>query len=140
MAKADRLVTDRTTRRAARTRHGRASTRPWGDAARVPRKTRQVGCERTRLIRRGSITSETLMRRRDLLTRLLESEKAERKQEQQQARSRAGQRKRKKLPYTSFDKYIKQKNMETELIKTVPVEMPAYYIEKSKQYFHSIEK
>jgi hypothetical protein len=30
--------------------------------------------------------------------------------------------------------------METELIKTVPVEMQPYYIEKSKQYFHSIEK
>jgi hypothetical protein len=87
------------------------------------------------------LTSETLMRQQDILTRLLESEKAERKQEQDYKReAEQAKEKERSLPAPSFDKYIKQKNKETELIKTVPVEMQPYYIEKSKQYLQSIEK
>lgn len=87
------------------------------------------------------LTSETLMRQQDILTRLLESEKAERKQEQDNKReAEQAKEKERSLPAPSFDKYIKQKNKETELIKTVPVEMQPYYIEKSKQYLQSIEK
>ncbi|MCX6187531.1 MAG: hypothetical protein NTU43_11145 [Bacteroidetes bacterium] len=87
------------------------------------------------------LTSETLMRQQDILTRLLESEKAERKQEQDNKReAEQAKEKERSLPTPSFDKYIKQKNKETELIKTVPVGMQPYYIEKSKQYLHSIEK
>ena len=81
------------------------------------------------------------MRQQDILTRLLESEKAERKQEQDNKReAEQAKEKERSLPTPSFDKYIKQKNKETELIKTVPVEMQPYYIEKSKQYLQSIEK
>ncbi len=87
------------------------------------------------------LTNETLMRQQEILTRLLESEKAERKQEQDDKRE-AEQAKEKERSITapSFDKYIKQKQNETELIKTVPAQMQPYYIQKTKQYFNSIEK
>jgi hypothetical protein len=85
------------------------------------------------------LSNELLMRQEQILTRLLESEKAEKKQEQDVKRE-AEQSKEKERPSPpDFNKYIQQKNRETELLKTVPAEMQPYYKEKVKQYLNSVE-
>lgn len=84
------------------------------------------------------ITNELLQRQEEIVTRLLESEKAERKQEQDQKRE-AEQAKEKPAPTPpSFDQYIQQKNKEKELLETIPAEMQPYYKEKTKEYFKKV--
>jgi hypothetical protein len=85
------------------------------------------------------LSGELLMRQQDILTRLLESEKAERKQEQDNKRE-AEQAKEKQRPTPpDFEKYIQQKNKEKELLETIPAEMQPYYKEKTKEYFNKID-
>jgi hypothetical protein len=84
------------------------------------------------------LSSELLMRQQDILTRMLESEKAERKQEQDQKRE-AEQAKQIPPPNPpSFDYYLKQKQKEQELLETIPIELQPYYKDKAKEYFNKI--
>ena len=84
------------------------------------------------------ITNQLLQRQEEIVTRLLESEKAERKQEQDQKRE-AEQAKEKPAPTPpSFDQYIQQKNKEKELLETIPADMQPYYKEKTKEYFKKV--
>lgn len=84
------------------------------------------------------LSNQLLQRQQDILTRLLESEKAERKQEQDNKRE-AEQAKEKPAPTPpDFEQYIKQKNKEKELLETIPAEMQPYYKEKAKEYFNKI--
>ncbi len=85
-----------------------------------------------------SLTSEMLQRQQDILTRLLESEKAERKQEQEEKREAEQAKDKPKTAPPAFDLYIQQKNKEKELLETIPADMQPYYKEKSKEYFNRI--
>lgn len=84
------------------------------------------------------LTTEMLQRQQDILTRLLESEKAERKQEQEEKREAEQAKEKPKTAPPAFDLYIQQKNREKELLETIPPDMQPYYKEKSKQYFNRI--
>lgn len=84
------------------------------------------------------LTTEMLQRQQDILTRLLESEKAERKQEQEEKREAEQAKEKPKTSPPAFDLYIQQKNREKELLETIPPDMQPYYKEKSKQYFNRI--
>jgi hypothetical protein len=84
------------------------------------------------------LSNQLIQRQQDILTRLLESEKAERKQEQDPKRE-AEQAKEKPTPTPpNFEQYIKQKEKEKELLETIPAEMQPYYQEKTKEYFNKI--
>lgn len=84
------------------------------------------------------LTTEMLQRQQEILTRMLESEKAEKKQEQEQKRE-AEQAKEKPKPIPpDFEQYIKQKNKEKELQQTIPLQLQPYYKEKAKAYFNKI--
>lgn len=84
------------------------------------------------------LSAELLMRQQDILTRMLESEKAERKQEQDQKRE-AEQAKQLPPPNPpSFENYLKQKRKEQELLETIPIELQPYYKDKAKEYFNKI--
>lgn len=86
------------------------------------------------------LTTETLMRQQQILTRLLESEKAEKKQEQDAKReAEQAQEKERIAPPPNFDKYLQQKNKETELLRTVPVEMKPYFKQKANEYLKGIQ-
>jgi len=85
-----------------------------------------------------NLTNEMLMRQQDILTRLLDSEKAERKQDQENKREAEQAREKQRMAPPSFDNYIKQKEKETELLKTVPAEMQPYYKQKAKEYLNII--
>lgn len=84
------------------------------------------------------LTTEMLQRQQEILTRLLESEKAERKQEQEEKREAEQAKDKPKPSPPAFDLYIQQKNKEKELLETIPADMQPYYKEKSKEYFNRI--
>jgi hypothetical protein len=74
------------------------------------------------------LTQETINRQQDILTRLLESEKAEKKQEQDKKReAEQSKEKDRNAPPPVFNNYIDKKNKEAEILKTVPSELKHYY-------------
>ena len=86
------------------------------------------------------LETETMRRQQDILTRLLESEKAEREREQDNKReSHVGQDSPNHVP-PSMEEYIKQKNKEAEYLKTVSPSLNTYYKQKVKDYFKALEK
>jgi hypothetical protein len=81
------------------------------------------------------LTQETINRQQDILTRLLESEKAEKKQEQDKKReAEQSKEKDRNAPPPVFNNYIDKKNKEAEILKTVPSELKPYYKNKANQY------
>ena len=81
------------------------------------------------------LTQETINRQQDILTRMLESEKAEKKQEQDKKReAEQSKEKDRTAPPPAFDNYIDKKNKETEILKTVPSELKPYYKTKANEY------
>jgi hypothetical protein len=80
------------------------------------------------------LTQETLMRQQEILTRLLEHEKAEKKQEEEQKRE-ANQGKELPKPSPNYlEKYKKNTTKDTEILQSIPLEMQPYYKQKSKEY------
>lgn len=85
------------------------------------------------------ITRETLLRQQDIVTRLLESEKAEMQRELDEKReSREGQDKFYGNPAAFFE-YNKLKAKESEMIKVVPPALKPFYKKKANAYFLSFE-
>ena len=84
------------------------------------------------------LSGELLMRQQEILTRLLDSEKAERKQEQDNKREAEQAKEKPRVVPPDFEKYIKQKNKEKELLETIPADLQPYYKEKAKEYFNKI--
>ncbi len=83
------------------------------------------------------ITDLTLNRQQDILTRLLESEKAEKEREQEQKReSFEGKDMSRSSP--QFEEYKKAKTKETELLKTIPPSFNNFYKNLVNSYFQTI--
>lgn len=81
------------------------------------------------------ITRETMMRQQEILTKLLEAEKAEREREQEERReSREAKDEDYGNPEIYFE-YKRRKNNETELLRTVPANLNPFYREKVDEYF-----
>ncbi len=85
------------------------------------------------------INAETLRRQQEIVTRMLESEKAE------QQRELDDKRESKESPdifynnLSKFFKYNKIKEKETELLRTVPPNLTPFYKTKVNEYFLSFE-
>ena len=87
-----------------------------------------------------AITNETMKRQQDILTRLLESEKAEREREQDEKR-KSNEAKNQDLSNPSqFLEYKRMKEKELELLNTVPPSLTPFYKEKVNNYFNSVSK
>ena len=84
------------------------------------------------------LSGELLKRQQDILTRLLDSEKAERRQEQDNKREAEQAKEKPRTIPPDFEKYVKQKNKEKELLETIPADLQPYYKEKAKEYFNKI--
>lgn len=83
------------------------------------------------------INSETLKRQQEILTRLLESEKAEKQRELDEKReSNEGKIQNYSNP-NQFLEYNKLKSKEVELLKTVPPSLKQYYKNKVSEYFYN---
>ena len=86
------------------------------------------------------ITQETINRQKEILTRLLESEKAEREREWDEKReSKEGKETEKGNPEL-FIQYNEEKAKEVDLIKTTPPSLSIFYKKKVTQYFQNINR
>lgn len=86
-----------------------------------------------------NITNETIMRQREIQTRLLEAENAIREREWDNTReSKSAIQKPNSVP-PSLEKYLKAKEKQLELIKTVPPSYTPYYKEEIDEYFKVLE-
>ena len=87
-----------------------------------------------------AISQETIRRQEEILTRLLESEKAQREQEQDEQRKSNEAKQEDYANPALFLEYQKLKEQETELLKTMPPSLTPYYRGKVNQYFNSFTK
>ncbi len=85
-----------------------------------------------------NLTAEALKRQQDILTKLLEAENAQRERDQKQEReSNTGKETERKMP-PSLEEYLKAKNSEVDLYKTVPPSLKPYYKNLAEKYFRNI--
>ena len=80
-------------------------------------------------------TPEILKRQRDVLTRLLEAEKADLERELDKERESKSAKNQRNLSKEQRDKYLEQKRQELEILKSYPAGLKPYYKEKTDQYF-----
>ena len=86
------------------------------------------------------ITNETLMRQEEILTRLLESEKADREREKDEKREATEAIQQISRNPNVFFEYNKRKDQEIELLRTLPPAFNSYYKLKVSEYFNQIER
>jgi hypothetical protein len=86
------------------------------------------------------LTQETIMRQQDILSRLLESEKAARERELDEKREAERAKELKNEVPPSFEKYLKAKEKQIDLLKTVPPSLTPYYKQEVNEYFQKLEK
>ncbi|MCS6929765.1 MAG: DUF4175 domain-containing protein [Saprospiraceae bacterium] len=87
------------------------------------------------------LTNETLLRQQQILTRLLEEERAEREQEQDDKREAetARQQHTPKLP-PALEEYLKKRRAEVDLFRTVSPALKPYYKQLVEEYIKSTGK
>ena len=84
------------------------------------------------------ITSEMLRRQQEILTRLLEADKADKERgEKPERESTTAKEQARKMPPT-LEEYLKQKQAEVDWYKTVPPSLKPYYKSLAEKYFKSI--
>ena len=81
------------------------------------------------------LTEQTIRRQKEILTRLLESEKSMREQElDEERKGEAAKDYQKEIP-EAFEEYLRLKEKEVELLKTVPPKLYPYYKKEVSEYF-----
>ena len=87
----------------------------------------------------GELDQLTLDRQRDILTRLLKAENAERiRGEKEERESRTAREVPAELP-PSLEDYERKKAQEIELLRTVPADLTPYYKLRVNDYFNTLE-
>ncbi len=85
------------------------------------------------------ITEQTLRRQKEILTRLLETEKSMREQNlDEERKGETAKDYDKEIPRV-FEEYLRLKEKEVELLKTVPPKLYPYYKKEVNEYFKRIE-
>jgi hypothetical protein len=85
------------------------------------------------------LANETLMRQQEILTRLLQHERAERQREfDEQRKSKTAQETEKRMP-PALEEYIKKRKSEIELYRTVSPSLKPYYKNLVEEYFKSLK-
>ena len=86
------------------------------------------------------LTQKTIERQKQILTRLLEAEESLRERELDDEREgEQAQEYQREIP-PAFEEYIKLKEQEIELLKTVPPKMNPYYKKEVNEYFRRLSK
>ncbi len=86
------------------------------------------------------LTNETLRRQQHILTRLLEEERAEREQEQDDKRqAETARQQQPKLP-PALEEYLKKRRAEVDLFRTVSPALKPYYKQLVEEYIKSAGK
>jgi hypothetical protein len=84
------------------------------------------------------ITEMTIRRQKEILSRLLESEKSMREQDLDEERKGESAKDYTKEMPKEFLEYLKLKEKEVELLKTVPLKLYPYYKREASEYFKRI--
>jgi len=84
------------------------------------------------------ITEQTIKRQKEILTRLLDAEKSMREQDQDEERKGETAKDYGKEIPREFEEYLKLKEKEVELLKTVPPKLFPYYKKEVNEYFKRI--
>jgi len=87
-----------------------------------------------------NITSETIKRQEEILTRLLQSEDALREQEKDEQREGEKAKNYEEFLPKAFEEYIKAKEKEIELLKTIPPKLFPHYKNEVGEYFERVNK
>jgi hypothetical protein len=103
-------------------------------------KTQEKMEETEKDIVNKTITQETMKRQSEILTRLLESERAERERDQDDQRQSEEAKNYTHRNPNGFEEYKMLKQKEVELLKTVPPSLSPYYKKKVDDYFQNIQK
>ncbi len=85
------------------------------------------------------ITQNTLNRQKDIQVRLLESEKALREQEEDEKRRAETARPVPRRVPPQFEEYVRQKQSQTELLRTVPPALSPFYKREVDTYFRKLK-
>jgi hypothetical protein len=81
------------------------------------------------------LTEQTIKRQKEILTRLLESEKSMREQElDEERKGETAKDYQKEIP-KAFEEYLRLKEKEVELLKTMPPKLYPYYKREVSEYF-----
>jgi DNA repair exonuclease SbcCD ATPase subunit len=86
----------------------------------------------------NQIDQETLQRQRDIEIRLLKAEEAERTRDKDNERKSNEARDYPSSNPMKYEEYMRRKEQETELLKTVPPSLKPYYKEKVNSYFNKL--
>lgn len=88
---------------------------------------------------RKTLNPETLKRQRDIETRLLEAENAERKRGEDTERTSRTGRDAERTPPPSLLDFLNRKEREAELLRTVPLELDPFYRQRVNEYFNTLD-
>ncbi|TAH40125.1 MAG: DUF4175 domain-containing protein [Bacteroidetes bacterium] len=86
------------------------------------------------------ISEQTIKRQQDILTKLLESDRAQRERDQDEQRKSEEAKNLYHRNPAEFEEYKRLKLKEMELLRTVPPSLNSYYKQKVNDYFQSLEK
>ncbi len=81
------------------------------------------------------LTDQLIQRQKEIMTRLLEAENAQKERELDDEREAERSQKIEKSIPGEFEEYIKAKEKEIELLKTVPLKLNPYYKKEVNEYF-----
>jgi hypothetical protein len=81
------------------------------------------------------LSPETLKRQQDILTRLLEAEKAEREREQDQKRESKSAKETAPIPPAALEEFRRKREKELEMVRTLPPEYTPFFKQKVEDYF-----
>jgi len=110
-----------------------------GQSGKIGEMMKQMEQTETELVNK-IISSETLKRQQEILTRLLESEKAEQERELDQKREAEEVKNQNLSNPGKYFEYNNKKFKEAELLKTVPPSLKVFYKNKVSQYFLNVEE
>ncbi|MBB3700664.1 DUF4175 family protein [Flammeovirga yaeyamensis] len=86
------------------------------------------------------LTDKLIQRQQEILTRMLESEKAKKEKGKDEERKAETAKQQKQVPPPdSFDEYLKQKETQIELLRTIPTSLNTYYKQEVNKYFENIK-
>ncbi|AFM04134.1 hypothetical protein Fleli_1734 [Bernardetia litoralis DSM 6794] len=86
------------------------------------------------------LTQELIERQKQIMTRLLESEKAEKERDLDEKREAEQAKANKRTVPPQFEEYFKQKEQQIELLKTIPPALSPYYKQQVNEYFKKLEE
>lgn len=86
------------------------------------------------------INANTIKRQNEILTRMLESERAEKTREKDNERKSTAGVDKKQDDKESFEAFKKLKNRDMELFKEIPPVYSSYYKTKINEYFYNLER